>query len=464
MPRILIIGGGISGLTLAYRLEQRLPTVEVLVLERDTRVGGTIATVERDGFRVEAGPNGFLDNKPFVAALCRELGLGDRMLLASEAAGRNRFLMLGGQLRQLPGSLLSFLTTRTLSWRARIALMTERFRRNKPADDDETIDAFARRRAGDEVADTLADAFVTGIHAGDPKLLSLRATFPRVADLERTHGSVLGGMAADRKARRARHEEIARPRMWSFAEGLTLLIDTLRGRLRQPPLTGVGVRRLLRQGGRWRVEADGRDGWEADAVALTCPAYAQAELLADLDADLSTAIAAIAYNRVAVVALGYRAGDVPHALDGFGYLAPHREGRDVLGVQWCSSIFPGQRAPAGLVLLRAMCGGWRRAEMVDWEEGRLIAAVHADLQAAVGVRSAPVFHHLVRWQRAIPQYHVGHLQRVARIEARRAAYPGLLLGGNAYRGVALNDCVEQAGVLTEQMGRELARPGGSSRT
>ncbi len=457
MPRILVIGGGISGLALAYRLEQRLPAAEVLVLERDTRLGGTIATLERDGFRVEAGPNGFLDNKPFVAALCHELGLGDRLLPASAAAGRNRFLMLHGRLCKLPGSLLSFLGSGVLGWRAKWALMTERFRRNQAADPaDESIDAFARRRAGAEVADTLADAFVTGIYAGDPKLLSVRATFPRLATLERDHGSVLGGLAADRKARRGRGDVIARPRMWSFAEGLTLLVDTLRSRLRQPPLTGIGVRRILQKGAGWRVEAEGRDGWDADAVVLACPAHAQAELLGDLDAVLAAEVAAIAYNRVAVVALGYRAADVPHSLDGFGYLSPQRDGRDVLGVQWCSSIFPGQRAPARLVLLRAMCGGWRRADMVDWDDDRLVGAVHAELQMALGVRAAPVFRHLVRWHRAIPQYHVGHLARVARIEERRAAFPGLILGGNAYRGVALNDCVEQAGLLAERVAAELS--------
>jgi protoporphyrinogen/coproporphyrinogen III oxidase len=452
MPRIVVIGGGISGLTLAYRLEQRLPDAEVLVLERNTRLGGSIQTLERDGFRVESGPNGFLDNKPFVASLCGELGLGDQLLPASEAAGRNRFLMLQGRLRKLPGGLLSFLGSSVIGWRAKLGLFTERFRRNQPAEpSDESIDAFARRRAGNEVADTLADAFVTGIYAGDPKLLSVRACFPRLADLERAHGSVLRGLAQDRKARRARGETLGRPRMWSFAEGLTLLIDTLNRRLRHSALTGVGVRRVLRQGPGWRVEAQGRDAWDADAVVLACPAYVQAELLGDLDAGLATEIAAIPYNRVAVVALGYRTTDVPHSLDGFGYLSPQRDERDVLGVQWCSSIFPGQRAPARMVLLRAMCGGPRRADMVDWDDDQLSAAVHGELRAALGVRAAPVFRHIVRWDRAIPQYHVGHLARVARIEERRLTHPGLTLAGNAYRGVALNDCVEQAGALAERV-------------
>jgi oxygen-dependent protoporphyrinogen oxidase len=196
-------------------------------------------------------------------------------------------------------------------------------------------------------------------------------------------------------------------------------------------------------------------------VALTCPAYRQAELLADLDGTLAEQINGIPYNRVAVVALGYRAADVPHSLDGFGYLSPQRARRDVLGVQWCSSIFPG-RAPAGLVLLRALCGGWQRPEVVDWDDGRLLTAVRAELRQALRIDSPPVFHQVVRWHRAIPQYHLGHLDRVAWIESRAAAHPGLFLGGNCYRGVALGDCVEQGDVLAEHIGAWLDRFGGAS--
>jgi oxygen-dependent protoporphyrinogen oxidase len=250
--------------------------------------------------------------------------------------------------------------------------------------------------------------------------------------------------------------------MWSFREGLNLLIEALRGRLRRPPDTGVVVRAIRRKAdGGWLVHVEGRDAWEADAVALTCPAYEQAVLLADEDAELAREIGGIAYNRVAVVGLGYRAADVPVSLDGFGYLSRQRDRRDVLGVQWCSSIFP-DRAPPGHVLLRAICGGVSRPEIVDWDDDRLLAAVRGEMGRVLGIRAAPVFHHVVRWDRAIPQYHLGHLDRVARIEARAARHPGLFLGGNAYRGVALNDCVEQAGVLADRMARRWEAASGAS--
>jgi oxygen-dependent protoporphyrinogen oxidase len=453
MARIVIVGGGISGLALAYRLEQRLPDAEVVVLERQARPGGTIDTVRRDGFQVEAGPNGFLDNKPSTLSLCRDLSLDDRLLAASEASARHRFLFLDGRLRLLPGGLWSFLRSDLLSWRAKLSLFFERWRPRRRSYDDESIDAFIRRRAGGEVARTLADAFVTGIYAGDPKLLSVQAALPRLAAMERDHGSVLRGLSRARKQRRAEAMARGEPaprlagRMWSFREGLRLLIDRLREWLRPPPVLGVATRAVRRlPDGRWLVRAEGKDGWEADAVVLTCPAYQQAALLADEDAALAELIDGIAYNRVAVVALGFRAADVRHRLDGFGYLSPQRSRRDVLGVQWCSSIFP-DRAPDGMVLLRAMCGGWHRGDVVEWDDDRLLRAVRGELAQSMGIHAAPVFHHLIRWPRAIPQYQVGHLDRVAAIDERAGRHPGLFLGGNAYRGVALNDCVEQADLL-----------------
>ncbi|HXG10878.1 MAG TPA: protoporphyrinogen oxidase [Gemmataceae bacterium] len=451
MPRVVIVGAGISGLALAYRLQQARPDAIITILEQRPRPGGTVWTERRDGYQLEVGPNGFLDSKPSTLALCRDLGLGEQLVPASESASRNRFLFLGGKLRPLPAGPISFLFSDLLSWRGKLAILAERFRRPRCDARDESIDAFVRRRAGREAAEVLADALVTGIYAGDPALLSVRAAFPRLVEWEEAYGSVLKGLMQTARRRRAeaaaRGEPYPRPgRMWSLRPGLRLLIETVCDQLRQPPLLGVAVKRIERMAADrpgWVVRGEGDDRWPADVVVLACPAYQQAAILADLDRELAEQIDAIAYNRVAVVGLGYRRADVPVSLDGFGYLAPQRSRRDLLGVQWCSSIFP-ERAPAGHVLLRAMCGGWHRPEVVGWEDARLLEAVRADLRLALGIQAAPVFHQVVRWDRAIPQYHVGHLERVADIEQRAARHRGLFLTGNAYRGVALNDCTEQA--------------------
>lgn len=454
-PRVVIVGGGLSGLSLAFRLRERRPDIGLTVLEKRSAPGGNIATLARDGFRVECGPNGIFDAKPSTLQLCRDLGLGDRLIAGSEAARKNRYLFLDGRLRALPGSLWSFLASPVLSWRGKLSLMMEKYRR-RPADApaDESVAAFARRRAGTEVADVLANAVVTGIHAGDPELLSVNAAFPRLAQFEREHGSVMGGVTAAgrqrRKDARARGEPPRPQRLWSFREGLQVLVDALRERLGPAVVTGVNVRRIDQARHGWRVHGDGQDGWDADAVVLTAHAHEQAAMVGDLDAGLAEEMRGIPYNRIAVVAVGYRREDVPGRYDGFGYIAPENTRRDLLGVQWCSSIFP-DRAPAGMVLWRALCGGWHRGEMTDWPDERLLRAVRAELRLAMGVTAAPVFVQVIRWPTAIPQYVIGHLDRVARIEGRVARLPGLFVGGNAYYGVAMNDCTEQADVLAERV-------------
>jgi oxygen-dependent protoporphyrinogen oxidase len=455
MPRIVIVGGGISGLSLAYRLEQALPKAAVTILERDTRVGGEVWTEHHNGFTVEAGPNGFLDTKPTTLRLCRDLGLSAQLIPASDVASRNRFLFHRGRLRLLPSSPLGFLRSDILSWRGKFSILAERFRRSHPASPDESVEDFARRRAGREVAEVLVDAFVTGIHAGDPCLLSLRAAFPRLAALESEYGSVLRGMIASARARRrdsgGKKLGSERPgRLWSFREGLGCLAESLHAGLRGQVIVGVGVKRLKRNSDSWAVYGEGRDNWDADGVVLACPAYQQAAILADLDSELARLVGEIPYNRVAVVALGYRRIDVPVSLDGFGYLTPRGSRTDVLGVQWCSSTYPA-RAPDGMVLLRAICGGWQRPEVVGLDDSQLVQVVAAELRSSLGINAAPAFHHIIRWDRAIPQYLVGHLERVAAIEKRVARFPGLFLAGNAYHGVSLNDCTEQAELLTARL-------------
>jgi oxygen-dependent protoporphyrinogen oxidase len=419
-PRIIIVGGGISGLSLAYRLQVRLPNADITLLEQAERPGGTTWTLREEGFQVEMGPNGFLDTKPATLELCKSVDLGSQLVQATEAAAKNRYLFLGDRLKALPGGIGAFLKTDLLSWRGKVSLLWERFRKKRSEPGDESIDAFARRRAGDEAADLFAAA------------------------------------ARKRKAEAKAHGVPAeRPgKMWSLPGGLRVLIEALTARLKRAPNYGVEIRSLEKTGDlrkpTWRIRADGQESWEADAVVLTCPAYRQATIVSGLDAGLAEDIGGIAYNRVAVVALGYRQADVPMPLDGFGFIAPQRTRRDLLGVQWCSSIYPG-RAPVGHALLRAMCGGWHRADMVDWDDARLLQAIRAELRIAMGIQAPPIFHKIVRWHKAIPQYHLGHLERVARIERRLEQHPGLWLGGNAYHGVALNDCTERGLVLAESV-------------
>lgn len=454
--RVAIVGGGLSGLSLAFRLRQIRPDLGVTLLESNSRVGGNIATEDHQGFRVETGPNGFLDTKPHTVNLCRDLGLAPRLIPASEGARKNRYLFWNNELKPLPNSLGSFLRTDLLSWRGKLALITERFRRN-PAllPKDESVADFARRRAGKEVATVFADALVTGIHAGDPELLSAVAAFPRLAAFVEEHGSVTRGMRRARKQRRrdalARGLKPTPQQMWSFREGLGVLVEALREQCSAEVLRDVQVRTLQRHTPRWEVLAEGGGSWSCDAVVLTCPAIAQAAIVESIDSLLAEEMAAIPYARVVVVALGFRTEDVAmRNLDGFGYIAPQSQKRDLLGVQWCSSIFP-DRAPPGMVLWRALCGGWNRPEMISWSDEKLIHAVRDELRLAMKVEAEPKFTRVIRWPRAIPQYIIGHRERVARIEEHVRNLPGLFIGGNSYYGVAMNDCTEQAVVLASRI-------------
>lgn len=454
MSKVVIVGAGLSGLSLAFRLHQARPDVQVTILERNSRPGGNIWTERRDGFQLECGPNGFLDSKPSTWQLCRDLGLGDKLICGSEAARKNRYLFWNGKIQALPNSMWSFVTSRLLSFRGKMNLLLEKYRgppTTIPAD--ESIDAFARRRAGDESA-LFADAMVTGIHAGDPKMLSVAAAFPRVAGFEREFGSVMRGFSHAAKKRRddaaARGERPQPPRMWSFRGGLRVLVEALRDQCGAEIVSGVSVKSVRRENSSWVVCGEGKDVWSADAVVLACHACEQAVQVAELDPTLSETMAAIPYARIAVVALGYRQSDVPVKLHGFGYIAPQSEKRDVLGVQWCSSIFP-ERAPDGMVLWRALCGGWNRKEIVDWDDNRLIDAVKREHQELMKVQASPVFMQVVRWPKALPQYTLGHLDRVARITERLRRHPGLFAAGNAYHGVAMNDCSEQAEILAKSI-------------
>lgn len=462
MPTIAIIGGGLSGLAAAYRIQQARPDASITLIERNSRAGGNIGTIHRDGFTLELGPNGIFDAKPHTLRLCEDLGLGARLIAGSEAARKNRFLFLQNELHKLPGSPLGLLRTPLLSTRGKLAMLMEPLRRRSGAvPGDESVAAFARRRFGREAADVFLNALVTGIHAGDPERLSLAACFPRLATFEKEAGSVLrGALRAGRAKRRdAQRQGKPRPgpqRMWSFREGLQVLIDTLVARLGDAVHLGVGVSGLERSATGWVITCDDGPPRQADAVVLTTPAWHQAELLANIDPELAQEIGSITYNRIAVVGLGYRRSDVRGPQDGFGYIAPENTARDVLGVQWCSSIYP-DRAPEGYVLWRALMGGVRRADAYDGDDATLIRRAHEEMRITMGVTGEPVFTHVVRWPRAIPQCEVGHPARVARIMARVERHPGLLLGGNAYHGVAMNDCTEQAERLAERFASGLCQ-------
>jgi len=465
MPRIVIVGAGISGLCTAHYLVKILSAArreaEIVLFEAEKVPGGKMRTLREDGFNLEWGPNGFLTNKPYSLDLVKELGVENRLARSSDLA-RKRFIFSGGTLHRLPETPQAFFTSNLLSLRGRLRILWEPFAPGPPSGVDESLGDFARRRLGAEALEKLLDPMVTGIFAGDPDRMSLRSCFPLIHELERKYGGLVKGMISLQRERRQageKREMSAGPGgvLLSFDNGVQTLTDVLAERLSEGLHTGVVVESVRRRDGKFLlslVENGLRNEIDTDALVLATPAYAAAALLGALGPQISEALSDIPYSPVSVVALGYEQATLGNSLDGFGFLIPRLERRKILGALWDSSVFPN-RAPAGKVLIRAMVGGVRNPELAALPADELIGLTRAELTATMGITAAPVLSRAFFHSKGIPQYLVGHGNVLERIDGRLSAFPGLYLNSNAYRGIALNDCVLQSRLTAERIAKEL---------
>lgn len=453
LTRIAIVGGGIAGLATAHALVTGplASRVRVTVLERATRAGGNIATDHVGGFVCEWGPNGFLDNAPATLALVKALGL-EAQLEPSAPGARRRYIYRHGRLRAVPSAVRDVLASDLLSWSAKLRLAMEPLAAGRP-NTDETIHAFATRRIGREAADVLIDAMVSGVFGGDSRALSLRACFPKMFDMETAHGGLFRAMLARRRRHpRRQGEAVGEPlgRLTSFRGGLATLVKALTAHLGDVVRHGAGVQAVSGRAGRYCVQLDCGETLEADAVVLAAGAPATSHMVRSLDVGLADVLAEIPTAPMAVVALGYAASPLPGPLDGFGFLVPRGEGLRTLGVLWDSSVYRG-RAPDGQVLLRAMVGGATDPQILDLDDTAIVAGVRADLRTTMGIGVLPDVVRVFRHPLGIPQYTVGHLDRLARAERCLQSWPGLVLAGSAYRGVSINACIAEASTVARRV-------------
>ena len=446
-PRVVVVGGGITGLALAFSLQadaqRRGASVALRVFDAAPRPGGHVQTTRADGFLIEAGPNGFLNREPHTLALVEALGLGPRLVEARPDAKR-RFIVREGRLCQVPHGPLSLFTTTALSWPGRLRVLAEPFIGRPPAGVDETVHAFATRRIGREAADMLVDTAVSGISAGDSRRLSVRAQFPQMAEMEREHGSLVRAMFARRGQR------TGPSKLLSFDQGLGLLATTLAARLGAVVQGHASVRAIDRIGAIWRVTLETGEMVEAEHVVLAVSARAAAPMVRRLDPGLAATLDAVEYSGLGVVALGYRTADVPRALDGYGYLVTKPEGLATLGVVWESSLFPG-RAADGTALLRVFLGGARRPEVVDMAPQDLVDLARAELATVMGIAAEPRHVSVFRWPHAIAQYTVGHDERRAAIRHQVQRHPGLHVCGTSYDGVSFNHAVKSGRIMAHDL-------------
>lgn len=448
---IAIVGGGIAGLSLGSVLKRRLgPDQPIVVFERASRPGGNIRTDEIDGFLVEWGPNGFLDNVPETFRLVEALALNDRIVRSSDRA-RRRFIYRAGRLHEVPGGPIAFTTTRLLSTLGKLRIASEPWARPS-IDSDETIHAFATRRIGREAADALVDPMVSGIWAGNAKELSLRACFAKMAEMEEQYGGLFKALLAKMRERRTKVDVGPTGKLTSFVGGTQDLIDALATDLGPSLRLDTEVTGLTPSDDRWHLETSAGT-LEADAVVLASAAGVTANLVKPFSYGMAATLRKIASAPLAVVALAYNESEIERTrgpLDGFGFLVPRGEGLRILGALWDSSVYP-HRAPKGRVLIRAMIGGAHDPDVLSLSDEQIIATVQHELRLAMRLKLEPLWARVIRHPLGIPQYTRGHLERLAEIDRRLAAWPGLLLAGNAYRGPSINACVADADRLADRL-------------
>lgn len=450
--KVSIVGAGISGLATAQAILAKRPDTEVTIFEASPRVGGKVWTeMTREGYLCEGGVNGFLDKIPRTLELCQQASVTP---MPADEAAKKRYVFSRGKLHKLPEKPQEFFTSGLLTLSGRLRVIYEIWA-GGAINPDETLEEFATRRLGSEAFDRLIDPMASGVFAGDARKLSLKSCFPRIAEVETEYGSLIRGLLKLQKKARikgSKNKPGAGPggTLTSFGGGMSVLTDALAAQLGSRIRLNTAVQNISREGSRYLLQTTDGDEHESDILILAAPAHAQRRMLQAFDPNLAGLLGEIPYPPLSICCFGYRKQQLGQVLDGFGFLVPSKEKRAVLGTLVDSNIFPG-RAPEDSILLRSMVGGARKPELARLADEELISRVQADLKDILGVNAEPDFIRIFRHARAIPQYNVGHAVRLQSLEEKLQVHPGLILTGNAFKGVSLNDCVVNAKKIAESL-------------
>ncbi len=458
---VIVVGGGISGLACACRLQRE--GVDVLVLEAAQRAGGAISSLRKDGLLLETGPNSTLDTTPLIGALLKSVGIAEERI-APTAAARNRYILRGGRLIAMPMSPAALVTTGLFSMSAKLRLLREPFVPRGPAEGDESVGEFVRRRLGVEFLDYAINPFVAGVYAGDPNQLSVKAAFPRLFALEQKYGGLIRGQIFGARER-ARNPEQSKQSasMLSFRDGMQTLTDAIARHLRRVEV-GCEVKSVSPQAPGYLIKAlmkGAERELRTPALVIATPATPAAALIEAFAPVAADALKAVQYPPVAVVISAYRRDQVVHPLDGFGVLVPQRERRLILGTIFSSTLFES-RAPQGQVLLTTFVGGMRQPDLAQRTEEEIAGVAQSEHAALLGAAPRAEFIRVRRWPRAIPQYSLGHLDRIARVEEVEAAHPGLFFCANSRGGISVGDCIRSADLTAGHVIEALAATRGKA--
>ena len=457
MSHIIIIGGGISGLAAAHHLNEQ--HIHVTLLEASSRLGGTIQTEHRDGFLLERGPDSFISEKPHALALAKRLGLESRLVQTNEQFRRS-FIVRDGRLRAVPegfqllapSRLWPFITSDifSIAGKARMAADLVLPRKRANGVNDESLASFVRRRLGVEALERMAQPMVGGIYTADPETLSLRATLPRFLEMEREHRSLILAMLRQGRAQKVGTSGARYSLFLSFDRGMQVLVDALSEQIKADIRLNTRAVGLKRNGSAWIVNTNDGAELRADAICVALPAYHAATLLNDTHERLAEKLRQIKYASTATINFAYRRAAISHPLNGFGFVVPFVEQRSLLACTFSSVKFSG-RAPEGCVLLRAFAGGALQPEIFALDEGDMRVRVETGLRDLLGITEDPLFVEIAKWKDSMPQYEVGHLERVTEIEKLISEIPGLALAGNAYRGAGIPDCIRSGEAAAEAL-------------
>ncbi|MDX1521919.1 MAG: protoporphyrinogen oxidase [Anaerolineae bacterium] len=468
MTYVTIVGGGITGLATAYYLQKNsrsgagLP-LDYTLLEGTSRLGGKVITETiGDGFIVEGGPDAFLTQKPWAMQLCRELGLADHFIPTNDDR-RNIFVLDKGKLVPFPGGyrltvpteFIPFVLSPLISWPGKVRMALDLVLPPRSENGDESLASFVGRRLGREAVDKIAGPIMAGIYVGDPDRLSIQSTFPMFVELEKKYGSLIRAMRAVKKQVQA---ENPLPMFYSLKGGLQEMIETLRAKLESEVQLNRSVAEIRHLSSGFEVLLQSGDAFKTDAVVLTVPAFAAANIVRPLNRALADKLAAIRYVSTATISLGFKRAEVEaqHDLNGFGFVIPKAENRNIVACTWTSTKFD-HRAPQDGVMVRAFVGGEPREDLVELADEPLIQLVREELAEIMGLTAKPLFGKVYRWPNGTPQYDVGHLDRVAEMEHLAGQTPGLYLAGSASRGVGLPDCIRSGQAVADRIGAAIGQ-------
>ncbi len=439
----IIIGGGISGLTAAYTLKKKGKSV--LLLEKGDSVGGNIRTVRDGDYLLELGPNTLRNEYLELERLIIELGLQEEVIAPSDAAKKS-YIMYGGSLHALPSSPMSAMSSSLLSFTSKLGLLREPFVKMKSLED-ESVASFFDRRLGTHVVDRLVAPMVAGIFAGDVNRLSIRSAFPKLKSFEERHGSLIRGMMQARKNKVKR--ETVLPKVFSFKQGIGALTNAMQSNLAGCLKTVVSCKKITRSGLLYTIETE-EDSYQARSTILCTPAHISSTITSEIDEALSKKLLQIEYPPVIVLHLAFKLNDIKHPLDGFGFLIPPSEKRDILGCVFTSGMF-NDRAPKDEAIVTVLMGGATRREMIDKSDEELRVIGESEVRTALGISSSSTYSRITRWQKAIPQYNIGHQKIMDEIDRVEKENTGLYFLANYRGGISVGSCIKNAFELASRL-------------